>query len=151
MGSGGVNIQARRRARRLCLQALYQWQMNEQPASEVVAQHLAEADPAKVDGAYFSHLTQGVLGSLDEIDAHIAPYLDREAAKLTPIERAVLRLATFELLHQVDVPYRVVISEAIELTRQFGATDAHKFVNGVLDKLAIELRSVEREAARPAS
>ncbi len=151
MPAGGVNIQGRRRARRLCLQALYQWQMNEQPANELIAEHLAEADPARVDVDYFSHLTRGVLRELPDIDEQVAPYLDREATKLTPIERAVLRLATFELKHQVDVPYRVVISEAIELTRQFGATDAHKFVNGVLDKVAMQLRSIEREAARPAT
>ncbi len=151
MAANGVNIQGRRRARRLCLQALYQWQMNKQPANEVVAQHLAEADPAKVDGQYFSHLMGGVLRQLDDIDAEIAPHLDREAERLTPIERAVLRLATFELKNQLDVPYRVVISEAIELTRTFGATDAHKFVNGVLDQLAIKLRGIERQAARPAS
>ncbi len=151
MSAQGIDIQGRRRARRLCLQALYQWQMNEQPVENVIAEHLADADRKKLDAEYFQELLKGVVKEMTDIDAQFAPLLDREAERLTPIERAVLRLATYELVHRLDVPYRVVISEAVELTRQFGATEAHKYINGVLDKLAITVRSVEREAVRPAS
>lgn len=147
MPAAGVDIHGRKRARRLCLQALYQWQMNQEPATEVIAQYLAEADARKLDVEYFQALFNGVMKTLGPIDAQYGRFLDREAERLTPIERAVLRLATFEMTQRIDVPYRVVISEAVELTRQFGATDAHKFVNGVLDKLAGEVRSVERQAA----
>ena len=101
-----------------------------------------------VDGAYFHELLNGVLSNRGEIDELIAPCLDRPMDDLDPVELAILRLSTYELKQRLDVPYRVVINEGIELAKTFGATDGHKFVNGVLDKLAPKLRSAELRAGK---
>lgn len=134
---------ARRRARRLALQAVYQWQMNAAPAPDLEAEFRATNDMRRVDGEFFHELLSGVVRGHDELDAAFAPFLDREPERLTPVERGVLRLGAFELLHRVDVPWRVAVSEAVELARQFGAEGGHRFVNGVLDHLARSVRSGE--------
>ena len=136
-------IATRRVARSLAMQALYQWHMAGQSLNEIEAQFRVDNDFAGVDGAYFHELLTGVAHNKTDIDGHIKPNLDRPLEELDPVELAILRLSTYELSHRVDVPYRVVINEGIELAKTYGATDGHKFVNGVLDKLAPTLRAAE--------
>ncbi|MGP3792453.1 transcription antitermination factor NusB [Pseudomonas sp. B392_1p] len=136
-------IATRRVARSLAMQALYQWHMAGQSLNEIEAQFRVDNDFAGVDGAYFHELLTGVARNKTEVDGHIEPHLDRPLEELDPVELAILRLSTYELSYRVDVPYRVVINEGIELAKTYGATDGHKFVNGVLDKLAPTLRTAE--------
>ncbi len=130
-------------ARRLALQALYQWDLARQRPAEIVAQFAEDDNWSRADTAYFGELVRGVTAQADALDARIAPYLDRPMAEVDPVERAVLRIATYELLHRLDVPFRVVIEEAVSLAAKFGAEGGHRFVNGVLDRLARELRPFE--------
>lgn len=140
----GINLAARSRARRRALQALYAWQMSGSHMTAVIEQFRHEQDMEVADIEYFEDLLNGVEKHVDELDAAIKPHVDREVSQIDPIERAALRLATYELKHRPDVPYRVVINEAIEVTKRFGADHGHSYVNGVLDKLAGELRAVEK-------
>lgn len=136
---------SRRRSRELALQGLYQWLINRVSADEVLAQ-LAEHDEfEKADTAYLGVLVRGVTDNADALRACLEPHLDRPIAQLSPVEHALLLLAATELSAQVETPYRVVINEAVELAKRYGGTDGHKYVNGVLDKLAVQLRP--REAA----
>ncbi|MDH0749076.1 transcription antitermination factor NusB [Pseudomonas sp. GD03842] len=136
----------RRAARQLATQALYQLHMAKQSLNEIEAQFRVDNDFTEVDGAYFREILHGVPAKKDQIDAALAPCLDLTIDELDPVELAVLRLSTWELLERIDVPYRVVINEGIELAKVYGSTDGHKFVNGVLDKLAPRLREVEVKA-----
>jgi N utilization substance protein B len=136
-------IAARRQARSLAMQALYSWHIAGQPLNEIEAQFRVDNDFSTVDGAYFHEILHGVPRQKTEIDAAFLPCLDRALEEVDPVELAILRLSTFELMNRQDVPYRVVINEGIELAKVFGATDGHKFVNGVLDKLAPRLRAAE--------
>jgi len=137
---------ARARARRLALQALYQWQMAGQDLAAIEAQFLAEQDFSRADSDYFSVLLHGVPTSIDQLDEKIAPALSRPIDDVDPVERALLRLAVYELINRIDIPYRVVINESVELAKTFGADQGHKFINGVVDKLARELRATEVKA-----
>jgi len=139
----GIDLAARSRARRRATQALYAWQMSGNPMSLVIDEFRHEQDMEIADLDYFEDLLRGVDRHCAELDVGLAPFLDREVSQLDPIERAVLRLAAYELRHRPDVPYRVVINEAIEVTKRFGAEHGHTFVNGVLDKAAREWRSAE--------
>lgn len=140
---------ARRNARVFAMQALYQWHVAGQELNTIEAQFRTDNDFAKVDGEYFHQILHGVPARKSEIDASFEPFLDRLLDEVDPVELAILRLAVFELTDRLDIPYRVVINEAVELTKSYGATDGHKFVNGVLDKLAPRLRGPEvRGAAR---
>lgn len=139
---------ARRKARSLALQALYSWHMADQPLSDIEAQFRTDNDFSKVDSAYFHELLTGVPRNLDELDNQLGAVLDRDIKELDPVELAILRIGVYELLKRIDVPYRVVINEAIEMAKSFGATDGHKYVNGILDKLAPRLRKAEVSAAR---
>jgi N utilization substance protein B len=134
---------ARRRAREFALQGLYQWQLaGTDPAT--IARQLADARGFdKIDAGYFKGLLEGTVAAAPELERAIAPHLDREFARLSPVERGILLLAGFELAHQPEVPYRAVINEAVELAKEYGGTDGYKFVNGVLDKLAARLRAAE--------
>lgn len=134
---------ARRRAREYAIQAIYQWQMSANPLNEIEAQYLTTMNAKKVDTVYFQELFSGVLTNLDEIDEALAPALERDIEDIDPIERAIIRLSAFELKKRIDVPKKVVINEGIELAKTFGATDGHKFVNGVLDKISKDLRPHE--------
>lgn len=138
----------RREARQLATQALYQWHMAKHSLNEIEAQFRVDNDFKDVDGEYFREILHGVPASSDEIDRALKPCLDITIEELDPVELAVLRLSTWELLKRVDVPYRVVINEGIELAKVFGSTDGHKFVNGVLDKLAPSLRGPEVAAQK---
>jgi len=136
----------RREARKLATQALYQWHMAGHSLNEIEAQFRVDNDFSDIDGAYFREILHGVPANRSEIDEALKPCLDLTLEELDPVELAVLRLSTYELLKRIDVPYRVVINEGIELAKVFGSTDGHKFVNGVLDKLAPRLRAVEVKA-----
>ncbi|ATB65990.1 transcription antitermination factor NusB [Pseudomonas mosselii] len=136
----------RREARKLAMQALYQWHMAKHSLNEVEAQFRVDNDFSDVDGAYFREILHGVPAKKAEIDEALKPCLDTPLGELDPVELAVLRLSTWEFMMRVDVPYRVVINEGVELAKVFGATDGHKFVNGVLDKLAPRLREAEVKA-----
>ncbi len=133
----------RRKARRYAVQALYQWQLSENAPADIEAQFIEENDFKKTDVSYFSELLSSIPENVAQLDELLQPLIERKIAEVDPVEKAVLRIAAYELKHRIDVPYRVVINEAIELTKVFGATDGHKFVNGVVDKLAAELRSTE--------
>lgn len=131
---------ARRRARECAVQALYSWQLSKNDIADVELQFLSEQDVKDVDIAYFRELLSGVAVNAASLDALMAPVLSRQLEELGQVERAVLRIALFELSKRDDVPYKVVINEAIELAKTFGAADSHKFVNGVLDKVAPTVR-----------
>ena len=131
---------ARRRARECAVQALYSWQLSKNDIADVELEFLTEQDVKDVDIAYFRELLSGVANSAEKLDALMAPYLSRQLDELGQVERAILRLALFELSKRQDVPYKVAINEAIELAKTFGAEDSHKFVNGVLDKAAPSIR-----------
>jgi len=144
----GIDPAARSRARRRALQALYAWQLSASPVDKVIEQFQAEQDMEVADLEYFEALVRGVVREHEALDAVLTRYLDRTMAQVDPIERAVLRIAGFELAHRLDVPYRVVINEAIETTKRFGAEHGHTYVNGVLDRAAAEWRSAEMHAPR---
>jgi len=131
---------ARRKARKLAVQAVYSWQLSQNTFNEIEAQFLTENDTSKVDVDYFLELLRGVGAFYKSLDEAIAPYLDRPISELDPVELAVLRIAAYELRERYDVPYKVAINEAIELAKSFGADDSHRFVNGVLDKAVDALR-----------
>ena len=133
----------RRKAREFAVQGIYQWLLNRQPVAEVVKQLRDDPDYASIDEKMFLALLNGAINESAQLDQRLIKYVDRPIAELSPVEHAVLLLGAQELLHHLEVPYRVVINEAVELTKTFGGTDGHKFVNGVMDKLAAEVRSVE--------
>lgn len=138
----------RRRAREFVLQGLYQRQLSGNSSTAIRAQIAEAAGFPKADGAYFDQLWHGATGEFDDLVALCAPHLDRKAAALSPVERAILVLGAWELKHRQEIPYRVVINEAVELAKTFGGTDGFKYVNGVLDRVAGRLRPVEAAGAR---
>jgi N utilization substance protein B len=142
----GIDLAARSRARRRALQALYAWQMSGSHMAAVIEQFRHEQDMEVADLEYFEDLLQGVARHVEVLDEALKPFVDREVGQIDPIERAALRLAAYELKYRPDVPYRVVINEAIEVTKRFGADHGHSYVNGVLDKLAMSLRGAEKQA-----
>jgi N utilization substance protein B len=135
---------ARALARKLALQALYSWQINERPWQDLVTEFATDADMPRADAGYFRALVEGVCGSHAQLDEALTPYLNVKAAQLDAIEHAVLWIAAHELRQQPEVPFRVAINEAVGLARRYGATDGHKFVNAVLDRAAREWRAHER-------
>jgi N utilization substance protein B len=140
----GIDLAARSRARRRALQAIYAWQMSGSKMNAVIDQFRHEQDMEVADLEYFEDLLHGIEQHVAELDEALTPYIDREVAQIDPIERAALRIAAYELKFRPDVPYRVVINEAIEVTKRFGADHGHSYVNGVLDKLASQLRGTEK-------
>ena len=139
---------ARRRARELAMQGLYQWLLSgEEPAA--VEAHIRDMDGfAKCDRAHFDALLHGGIEQAAALDAVLARHVDRKTTLLSPVEHALLMIGVYELMHCLDIPYRVAINEAVELAKTFGGTDGHKYVNGVLDKCAAELRPAEARPAR---
>lgn len=133
----------RRKARELAVQAVYSWQLSGNELNDVDAHFLTENAKRRFDIEYFQQLFHGVTGNLTAIDAVISPYVDRPLEDVDHVEKAILRTAVFELRDCQDVPYRVVINEAIELAKAFAADDSHKFVNGVLDKVVKDIRPNE--------
>ena len=134
---------ARRLARELATQAVYSWQMSKNPVAQIELSMATTNDMAKVDMEYFLELLRSVVKDCAELDKKIKPYLGRLPEELDPVEKAILRIATYELVARLDVPYKVVINEAIELAKTFGAEESHKFINGVLDKAIKTLRKDE--------
>ena len=133
----------RRKARHFGLQALYQWTLSGASPSDIEAEFRVDNDFRHTDGEYFSAVLRGVVRDVEGLESLFEPALDRTLDELDPIERNLLRLGTFELRDRIDVPYKVVISEAVALAKKFGATDSHRYINGVLDKVARELRQAE--------
>jgi N utilization substance protein B len=142
-GKGPAKPSARRRSREFVLQAIYQWQLAGQSLSDIEKQFAAAEDFNKADATFFSVLLKGTINNAEATREALQPHLDRAWEELSPIERGILLLSGHELLVSVDVPYRVVINEAIELAKSYGGTDGHKYVNGVLDKLAAVARADE--------
>jgi N utilization substance protein B len=142
--------QARRRAREFALQGLYEWLVGRDDADAIDA-HMREQDGfAQADRVHFDALLHGCIEQAAELDAQLARHVDRKTSELSPVEHAVLLIGAYELQHCLDIPYKVVINEGVELAKTFGGTDGHKYVNGVLDKLAADLRTAEVQAARQA-
>ena len=141
-----MKTSARTRARRLAMQGLYEWQVSENKPSEIETQYLIEKETKRVDIEYFRELISKVPLHCEEIDTHISPLISRPLAEVDPVELAVLRLGTYELLYHPEVPYRVVINESVELVKMFGADQGHRFVNGIMDRLAASLRTIEVQA-----
>ena len=139
---------ARKQARKAVVQALYQWQIASQNIGDIENQFKDEYATSKMDFEYFSELLHGIPAQVSELDDLIRPRVDRTMEEVNPVELAILRLATFELKNRIDIPYKVVINEAVDLAKRFGADQGHKFVNSVLDKLAKSLRPVEVNAKK---
>jgi len=144
----GIDLAARTRARRRAAQAMYAWQLSGNAMSIIIDQFRHEQDMEIADLDYFEDLLQGVEKYCDELDSKLRMYLDREISEVGQIERAILRLAAYELLHRPDVPYKVVINEAIEVTKRFGEEQGHTYINGVLDKAASTWRVVEQKTTK---
>lgn len=137
---------ARSLARERALQALYQWQMTGQSSTEIDKQFMEEQDMKGVDKKYFSELLREVTANVESLDSHASEVLDRPFTQVDPVEQAILRIGTYELQHRIDIPYRVVINEMVDLAKVFGAEKGHRYINGILDKLAQKLRSIEVQA-----
>jgi N utilization substance protein B len=133
----------KQKARRLLVQALYSWDVGGTELIDIEAEFHVDNDMAKVDSSLFHDILFGVPKNLAEIDSSYTPHLDRENKELDPVSRAVLRIASYELLYSIEVPYKVVINEGVNLAKTYGPTDAFKFINGVLDKVAIDKRGIE--------
>lgn len=131
---------ARRRARECAVQAIYSWQLSGNPIAEVEYEFIAEQDMSDVDVNYFRELISGIANNATKLDQLMSPYLSRQLEELGQVEKAILRVAMYELSYRQDVPFKVAINEGIELAKVFGAEDSHKFVNGVLDKAAPVVR-----------
>ena len=148
--AGSRTPSARRRSREVALQGLYEWLIGGGETA-VIDAHMREQEGfGECDAAHFDALLHGCIAEAADIDALLAKHVDRKTTELSPVEHGVLMIGTYELKHCIDVPYKVAINEAVELAKNFGGTDGHKYVNGVLDKAAAELRPAEVQAARAA-
>lgn len=136
----------RHRAREAVIQALYQWELSGYPMTQVAAMFRADNDLKRADIAFFHDALTAIDHTHQTLVDSLKPYLSRELSELTPIERNILLLGAYELSERIDIPFKVVISEAVALSKKFGATDGHKFVNGVLDQLAANARAIEVQA-----
>ena len=144
----GIDPVARSRSRRRALQAIYAWQINGANERDLIAQFAHEQAHEIADLEYFEDLVRGVVRHRASLDEALLPFLDRTVEEVDPIERAVLRIAAYELIHRLDVPYRVVLNEAIETAKRFGSEHGHTYINGVLDHAAVEWRPAEAQARR---
>ncbi len=139
---------ARGKSRRLAMQAIYQWQMTGDNISDIKQQFFDENNMAKLDAQFFSEMVSGVASSISELDPLLEKYMTRSVESVDPVERSVLRLATYEFINRLDIPYRVVLNEAVNITKEFCAEKSHTFVNAVLDKVAKEIRQVETQSSK---
>ena len=144
----GFNAARRHKARHYGMQALYQWQMSHNALRDIENQFRGEYDFSQVDLEFFQELLHQIPAQLGELEAIFTPYLDRPLKDLTPIELSLLRMGTYELAHRIDVPFKVAINEAVSLAKKFGAAESHKYINGVLDNVAKQLRTVEIAAEK---
>lgn len=140
---------ARSVARKLAMQAIYRWQLNEGPWQDLITDFATEEDMARADREYFAELVEAIARGRESLDEQLKGWADRPPAELDPVEHAILLIGVHELAQRIDVPWRVVVNEAVSLTRRFGATDAHKYVNAVLDRAARVLRPDEARDSRP--
>ena len=145
--ASGTPPRARSRARQAAMQALYQWQLTGQSAADIEAQFFREENMRTTDIEFFQELLHAIPDKLQTLDAQLVPLLDRPIDKVDPVERAILRIGTFELNFRPDIPWRVIINEAVELAKGFGAEQSHKYINGVLDKIARRTRAAEIKAS----
>lgn len=143
--------QARTNARKAAVQALYQWQMTGQNLNLIEQQFLEDDWLKDAQKSYFHELFHGVPEYLAEIDQALLAFIDREVEMIDPVERAILRIGTYELLHRLNMPYKVVLNESINLAKCFGADGSHRYVNGILDKIAKQARAVEMQARQQAA
>lgn len=134
---------ARHRARELAMQGIYEWRMSGASAAQITRATRAEKSLGRYDQDLFAQLLTGAIAQHEALSEQLAPFLDRPVKELSPVEFSVLLLGAYELTKHLEVPYRVVINEAVELAKTFGGSDGHKFVNGVLDKMAVKVRAVE--------
>lgn len=137
-----IPLAQRRKARQLIMQALYQWKISRMEPLDIKLQ-FHEDNPGKIDWEYFDDVFSEIPKQIELLNGCLVPHLDRDLDALDPVEAALLYLGTYELANRIDVPYRVVINECVELAKSYGATDSHKYINGVLDKLAPTLRAAE--------
>jgi len=144
----GFNAARRHKARHYGMQALYQWQISRNALRDIENQFRAEYDFSQVDLEFFQELLHQIPAQLGELELIFSPYLDRPLKDLTPIELSLLRMGTYELAHRIDVPFKVAINEAVSLAKKFGAAESHKYINGVLDNVAKQLRAVEIAAEK---
>ncbi len=138
---------ARGKARRLAMQAIYQWQMTGDDVAVIAAQYIEDNDMQAIDGDYFRELLSGVAGSISTLDPLLEKRMTRTVDSVDPVERAIIRLACYEFVNRLDVPYKVVINEAVMLAKKFCAENSHAFINGVLDKVAHDIRKNETAPA----
>lgn len=141
----------RSKAREFAIQAIYQWQVSGNEVHDIISQFLQEKNRKSFEIDYFQDLLRGVVTNLTDLDELLAPLIDRDIEQVDLVERAILRMAAYELVRHQEVPYRVVINEAVELAKIFGADQGHKYVNGVIDKLAQKTRAMEVNARRKSS
>ena len=137
---------ARGKSRRMAMQAIYQWQMTGDSITDIKQQFFDENNMSQLDAEFFSELVSGVASSISDLDVLLEKYMSRSAESVDPVERSILRLATYEFLNRFDVPYRVVLNEAVNITKEYCAENSHTFVNAVLDKVAKEVRHLEVQA-----
>lgn len=138
-----LNLAKRRRARRFALQAIYQWQLNPEQAQVIAEQFLVQEEMVSVDTEFFKTLLLGVSVHYPQLDEALKPLVAQSSSKLHQVEQAILRMGAYELYHCPETPYRVIVNEAIELTKAFSAPISHKYVNGILHKLAVQARPLE--------
>lgn len=136
-------VSARTQARRVALQALYQWQMTNNSALDIMRYFQESGFLGELDFDLFKELLENIIEQHEQVDENYAEFLDRQVSRLDPVERAILRIGSYELQYQIATPYKAVINESVELAKRFGAEESHKFINGVLDKVAKKLRSAE--------
>ena len=139
---------ARGKSRRLAMQAIYQWQMTGDSIAGIKQQFFEDNNSTKIDVEYFTELVSGVASSVSEIDKLLEKYMSRTIESVDPVERSILRIGTYEFINRLDVPYRVVLNEAVTITKEFCSEKSHAFVNAVLDKVAKEIRHVEVQAKK---
>ncbi len=142
---------ARTNARETAVQALYQWQITGQNLNQIELEFIQEQRLKNVQKSYFVELFHGVPKQLDVIDQALTEFVDRPVEKIDPVERAILRMSVYELLNRLDVPYRVIINEGVNLAKRFGADQSHKYINGILDKVAQQNRTIEINAQKAKS
>ena len=139
---------ARGKSRRLAMQAVYQWQMTGDSITDIKQQFFDENNVSKFDAEFFSELVSGVASSISALDALLEKYMPRTAESVDPVERSILRIAAYEFINRFDVPYRVVLNEAVNISKEFCAENSHAFINAVLDKVAREVRHLEVRSAK---
>lgn len=139
---------ARGKSRRFAMQAIYQWQMTGDSITGIKQEFFDDNNFSVIDAEYFSELVSGVASSINEIDPFLEKNMTRSVESVDPVERAILRLATYEFIHRFDVPYRVVLNEAVNIAKEYCAENSHGFVNAVLDKVAIEIRHIEVKSTK---